>query len=71
MSVKDIILTLKILIQDQILQKCVFYNKIKKNWGLPPLAMLRNANSSVNNFELTPAAENSLDSPKIGAYNWQ
>ena len=73
MPVKDIILTLKILILGQILQKCVFYDKMKnKNfWGLlaplAPLAMLRNANSSVNNFELTPAAENSLDSPKIGA----
>ena len=72
MPVKDIILTLKILILGQILQKCVFYDKMKNIlfWGLfaplGPLAMLRNANSSVNNFELTPAAENSLDSPKNG-----
>ena len=74
MPVKDIILTLKILILGQILQKCVFYDKMKNKifWGLlAPLAMLRNANSSVNNFELPPAAENSLDSPKIGAWNWQ
>ena len=72
MPVKDVILTLKILILGQILQKCVFYDKMKnKNFRgllapLAPLTMLRTANSSVNNFELTPAAENSLDSPKNG-----
>ena len=49
MPVKDIILTLKLLILGQILQKCVFYDKMKNEifWGLlAPLAMLRNANSS-------------------------